>query len=183
MQIARISDCKSRCVRIPRVFREVFHLFGGEEVTLVPLKEKNCLRIFMGPEPKPLTTLHRFKATVSDKVGASSTLYQAIESKSNVSIMSAQGTTTGRKSGAVGDLQSSAVGDLLLRVPQPSDNVEFLLSVLAESQDCTIKDFREHKPIESSLDLNDRTAAFRTHAYVRSAGKELEIPTSVLTLL
>src|SRR5208283_852097 len=127
--------------------------------------------------------LHRFKATVSDKVGASSTLYQAIESKSNVSIMSAQGTTTGRKSGAVGDLQSSAVGDLLLRVPQPFDNVEFLLSVLAESQDCTIKDFREHKPIESSLDLNDRTAAFRTHAYVRSAGKELEIPTSVLKVL
>lgn len=172
MQVARISTYRNGYVTIPRIFQETFHLFGGEEVTLFPQKEKNCLLIFMGPIYSPMlpaTPLRRFKAIVSDDVGASSALYQAIEANPGVRILSAQGTTTGR--------DSNAVGDLLLYVPQPFDDVEFVLNVLAKS-DCTIRDLREHTPIELS---SMAWGAQRGH--IHAEGSELSIPPQALRAL
>jgi hypothetical protein len=170
MQVARISTYSYGSVRIPRIFQEAFHLFGGEEVTLFP-QGKNCLLIFMVPVYTPMAhtkLLRRFKATVSDNVGASSALYKAIEDNRGVRILSAQGTTTGRG--------SRAVGDLLLDVPRHFDDVEFILNVLQGSPDCAIGDLREHKPVESSaIDL--RALSW---AHIRSHGRDLPVPPEVL---
>jgi hypothetical protein len=169
MQVARISTYRNGSVRIPRLFQEAFHLFGGEEVALFPEKSKNCLLIFMGPIYEPIlrTTFRRFKATVSDNPGASSDLYKAIEANSKVRILSAQGTTTGR--------DSSAVGDLVLDVPEHFDDVEFVLNVLQNSIDCAIGDLREHIPIESSIDWG-----LMSPAHIHSDGRELLVPSDVL---
>lgn len=171
MQVARVSSFKDGCVRIPRLFQETFHLFGGEEVTLFPQKDKNCLLIFMGPIYSPmLRTIHlrRVKATVADNPGASSDLYKAIEANRKVKILSAQGTTTGR--------DSSAVGDILLHVPADFDAVEFVLNVLAKNKDCTIGDLREPTPIESSsMDWGSPSSAT-----IQSDGRELPVPREVL---
>jgi hypothetical protein len=174
MQVARISAYKNQHVVIPALFQEAFHLFGGEQVSLFPVRDKNCLWIFMAPIPQGLPgTLRRFKATVSDQVGASSALYKAIESNHQAKILSAQGTTTGR--------DASAVGDIVLDVSCGFDDIRFALDVLQGSRDCTITDLREYQP-SGSVDLDSLLRDMRP-AHVGSDGQELHVRHQVMSIL